>query len=105
MLELSSALTVDRFVHGSTAYSSGYIEGRIGESLHAEPASDPTEYTRTKRAAERRVAETGVPYLIIRPSVVIGDSRTGRHTRTQTGLFQHWIGWGRPLLDPSPPRP
>src|SRR5260370_25019204 len=99
MLELSSALTVDRFVHVSTAYSSGYIEGRIGESLHAEPASDPTEYTRTKRAAERRVAESGVPYLIIRPSVVIGDSRTGRYSGKQTGLFQYWIGWEPLLLD------
>jgi nucleoside-diphosphate-sugar epimerase len=99
MLELARALTVERFVHVSTAYSSGYIEGRIGESLHAEPASDPTEYTRTKRAAERRVAESGVPYLIIRPSVVIGDSRTGRYSGKQTGLFQYWIGWERLLLD------
>ncbi len=99
MLELARALNVERFVHVSTAYSSGYIAGRIGESLHGEPASDPTEYTRTKREAERRVAESGVPYLIIRPSVVIGDSRTGRYSGKQTGLFQYWSGWERLLLD------
>jgi nucleoside-diphosphate-sugar epimerase len=99
MLALARALNVERFVHVSTAYSSGYIAGRIGESLHAEPASDPTEYTRTKRAAERRVAESGVPYLIVRPSVVIGDSRTGRYSGKQTGLFQYWSAWERLLLD------
>src|SRR5690242_9194607 len=99
MLELARALHVERFVHLSTAYSSGYIEGPVGECLHGEPASDPTEYTRTKRAAERRVAESGVPYLIVRPSVVIGDSRTGRYSGKQTGLFQYWRGWERLLLD------
>lgn len=99
MLDLARALRVERFIHVSTAYSSGYIAGPIGESLHAEPASDPTEYTRTKRAAERHVAESGVPYLIIRPSVVIGDSRTGRYSGKHTGLFQYWRGWERLLLD------
>src|SRR5260370_37253128 len=62
MLELARALHVERFVHVSTAYSSGYIAGPVGERLHGEPASDPTEYTRTKRAPERRDAESGVPY-------------------------------------------
>ena len=99
MLELARALRVERFVHVSTAYSSGYIAGPIAERLHAEPASDPTEYTRTKRAAERRVAESEIPYIIIRPSVVIGDSRTGRYSGKRTGLFQYWIGWERLLLD------
>ncbi|MGE5201097.1 MAG: SDR family oxidoreductase [Acidobacteriota bacterium] len=98
MLDLARALHVERFVHVSTAYSSGYIAGPIGESLHGEPASDPTEYTRTKRIAERRVAESGIPYLIIRPSIVIGDSRTGRYSGKQTGLFQYWRGWERLLL-------
>jgi nucleoside-diphosphate-sugar epimerase len=99
MLDLARALHVERFVHISTAYSSGYIAGPVRERLHGEPASDPTEYTRTKRAAERRVAESGVPYLIVRPSVVIGDSRTGCYSGKQTGLFQYWRGWERLVFD------
>ena len=99
MLDLARALNVERFVHISTAYSSGFLAGPIEESLHGEPASDPSDYTRTKRAAERRVSESGVPYIIIRPSIVIGDSRTGRYSGKQTGLFQYWRGWERLLLD------
>lgn len=99
MLDLARTLQVERFIHVSTAYSSGYKAGPIGECLHEEPASDPTEYTRTKRTAERRVAESGIPYLIIRPSIVIGDSRTGHYSGKQTGLFQIWRGWERLLLD------
>ena len=99
MLDLARALHVERFVHVSTAYSSGYIAGPIAERLHGEPATDPTDYTRTKRAAERRVAESEVPYIIVRPSVVIGDSRTGRYSGKRTGLFQYWSGWERLLLD------
>jgi nucleoside-diphosphate-sugar epimerase len=103
MLELARALRAQRFVHISTAYSSGYIAGSIGETLHEEPPSDPTEYTRTKRVAERRVVESGVPHLIIRPSVVIGDSRTGRYSGKHTGLYQYWRGWERILLDQDGP--
>jgi len=99
LLDLAQALHIERFIHVSTAYSSGYIDGPIGESLHGEPLRDPTEYTRTKRAAERRVVESDLPYLIIRPSVVVGDSRTGRYSGKQTGLYQYWRGWERLLLD------
>ncbi len=99
MLDLARALSVERFVYISTAYSSGYVEGRVAERLHDEPRKDPTEYARTKRAAERHIAASGVPYLIVRPSVVIGDSRTGRYSGKDTGLYQYWHGWERLLLD------
>lgn len=95
LLDLARVLQIERFVHVSTAYSSGYIAGPIAESLHPETASDPNEYTRTKRVAEQHVAESGIPYLIIRPSVVIGDSRTGRYSGKDTGLYQYWRGWER----------
>ncbi|MFI4986440.1 MAG: SDR family oxidoreductase [Alphaproteobacteria bacterium] len=99
MLELALALGVERFVYISTAYSSGYVEGPVAEKLHDEPQKDPTAYARTKRAAERHIADSGVPYLIIRPSVVIGDSRTGRYSGKDNGLYQYWHGWERLLLD------
>ncbi|WP_214324428.1 SDR family oxidoreductase [Nonomuraea sediminis] len=38
----------------------------------------PDVYLASKRAAERLIRESGVPATIIRPSVVIGDSVTGR---------------------------
>ena len=99
MLELARRLRIARFTFISTAYSSGYVDGPVAERLHADPAKDPTEYARTKREAERLVAASGVPYLIVRPSVVIGHSRTGRYSGKPNGLYQYWTGWERLLLD------
>jgi nucleoside-diphosphate-sugar epimerase len=90
LVNLGQELNVGRFAFVSTAFSSGYYDGLIPESLHDDPDEDPTDYTRTKRAAERIVAASGLPYLIVRPSVVIGDSRTGRYRGKRYGIYQLW---------------
>lgn len=97
LVERARAWGVSRFVYLSTAFSSGYIDGVVPERLHAEPPADPTDYTRTKRAAEHIVAGGGVPYLILRPSIVIGDSRDGHYSGKQYGLYQLWSGMERLL--------
>ncbi|MEV7802042.1 SDR family oxidoreductase [Microbispora sp. NPDC088329] len=43
----------------------------------------PEVYLDSKRAAERLVRDSGVPATVIRPSVVIGDSATGRIAQFQ----------------------
>ncbi|MFV1991296.1 MAG: SDR family oxidoreductase, partial [Acidimicrobiales bacterium] len=90
---------VRRFVHISTAFASGFVDGPILEKLHEGPASDPTFYTKSKRLGEQIVANSGVPYLILRPSIVIGDSRDGHYTGPRYGLYQLWSGVERFLLD------
>ena len=81
-----------RFIYLSTAYCSGYRSGLIPEQLHADPpaADEPTEYTRTKRTAEWCIAQSGLPFVIIRSGVVIGDSRTGVYRGKNYGLYQLW---------------
>lgn len=83
---------VRRFLYLSTAYCAGYRTHVIPERLHPhpEPANEPTAYTRSKRIAEWLVADSGLPYLILRPSVVIGDSRSGSYTGKNYGLYQMW---------------
>jgi len=44
-------------------------------------------YAESKRAGEELVRGSGVPYVLTRPSIVIGDSRTGEAARFQ-GLFR-----------------
>jgi nucleoside-diphosphate-sugar epimerase len=88
LLALGRAIDITRFVFISTAFSSGYTERPIEETLHAEPDEDPTEYTHSKRVAEREVAESGLPYLILRPSIVVGHSRTGRYKGRPYGIYQ-----------------
>lgn len=95
LLELGRALGVERFVYLSTAFSSGYVDGTIGEALHPEPAADPTEYTRSKRAAEHLVAGSGLPFQILRPSIVIGHSGSGRYAGRPYGLYQLWAACER----------
>ncbi len=88
-----------RFVYVSTAYSSGYQPHATAEGLLPEPAADPTQYTRTKREAERLVAHSGLPFLVLRPSILIGSSDTGRYSGKRYGLYQQWMGLERLACD------
>jgi nucleoside-diphosphate-sugar epimerase len=90
LLELGERLQVKRFFYLSTAFCSGFVDGLVPEALHPEQTTDPTEYTRSKREAESLVAGSGVPYVIVRPSIVIGDSRNGRYVGKPYGLYQLW---------------
>ena len=92
LLAAAEARGVSRFIYISTAYSSGYVDGRLAEAPHAEPERDPTTYTQTKRAAERLVLQSKLSTLIVRPSILIGHSRSGRYTGRQYGLYQLWFG-------------
>ncbi len=89
---------VSRFTHVSTAFSSGFAEGLIAEELHDDPTHDPTSYTESKREGEYIVANSGLPYLIVRPSVVIGHSGDGRYRGPQYGFYQLLSGVERFLL-------
>lgn len=83
---------VRRFIYMSTAYCAGYRSDLIPERLHSSPApsAEPTAYTKSKRIAEWLVAESGIPFLIVRPSIVIGNSKTGKYTGKNYGLYQMW---------------
>jgi nucleoside-diphosphate-sugar epimerase len=99
LLVLARRLSLKRFVYVSTAYSSGYQLHSIAEAPLPDPASDPTQYTRTKREAERLVASSGVPFIVIRPSILIGTSDTGRYSGKRYGLYQQWMGLERLACD------
>src|SRR5262249_43075584 len=99
---LGAAPALRRFVYLSTAYSAGFTDRPIPEALHDGPCEDPTEYTRTKREAELLVAGSGLPYVIVRPSIVIGDSRDGRYGGKPYGIYQLWKAGGRYLANTVP---
>jgi len=99
LLDVSKRLRVRRFIHLSSAFCSGYVDGLIREELHATPAVEPSPYTSSKREAERMVARSGLPYLIIRPSIVIGDSRDGHYSGKLSGLYQIWWAAKRYLFN------
>lgn len=99
LLVLARRLSLKRFIYISTAYSSGYQPNKTAEALLPEPPADPTQYTLTKREAERLVAASDVPFVIIRPSILIGTSDTGRYSGKRYGLYQQWMGLERLACD------
>ncbi|WP_243369767.1 SDR family oxidoreductase [Geotalea sp. SG265] len=79
------------FHYISTAYSAGIAAGICRETPVAA-RHFCNVYEETKAMAERRVAEGcnayGIPFTIIRPSIVYGDSRSGRANRF-TAIYHH----------------
>jgi thioester reductase-like protein len=78
-LDLASlAPSLDRFVHVSTAYVAGDRDGRCHEHESYVGQAPRNTYESTKLAAEREVRSAGIaPTVILRPSIVVGDSRSG----------------------------
>lgn len=90
LVRLGERANIRRFFYLSTAFASGQVDGVVRETLHEGERTDPTEYMRSKRETEWIVARSGLPYVIVRPAIVIGDSVTGRYIGKPYGLYQLW---------------
>jgi nucleoside-diphosphate-sugar epimerase len=99
IIALGRNLPLERLSYVSTAFCSGFRTGPIAEVLHDDSGVDPTDYTRTKRQAEHELFKSGLPVVILRPSVVVGDSRSGHYSGRPYGLYQFWSGAERFLCD------
>lgn len=66
-----------RFLHVSTAYVCGTRNGPIGEQDDLPKSGFTNGYEASKACAEALVASSGLGHAIARPSIVVGDSRTG----------------------------
>lgn len=84
VLDLAARTRTGRFHHVSTAYVAGLRQGRVFESESDVGQEFRNPYEASKCRAETLVAgqhaEGSVSATIYRPSVVIGDSVTGRAT-------------------------
>jgi thioester reductase-like protein len=84
VLELcAQAPRLSRLVHFSTAFVSGTRRGVVGEDELEAGQAFHNAYEESKFQAERLVhlARATVPATVLRPSLVIGDSRTGEIDR------------------------
>jgi len=69
---------LERYTHVSTAYVAGTHCGRFGEQDHDVSQGFHNSYEQSKFEAERMVRErSGMPFTIVRPSIVVGDRRSG----------------------------
>jgi len=74
-----------RLVLWSTCSASGKRQGRVGEGELVSPASFSTPVEETRFRAEQMVRQAmeRVPTTILRPSTIVGDSRTGEIDRME----------------------
>jgi thioester reductase-like protein len=70
---------IDSFVHVSTAYVAGTHRGEFGEDDLDVGQGFRNAYERSKFEAELMIRERGqdLPVQVVRPSIVVGDSRSG----------------------------
>lgn len=82
-----------KLYHVSTAYVSGIRAGVVRETIHAGPLRFANPYEESKHAAESVVAGSGLDWTILRPSILLGHSRTGEahDGKTVYGVFRtYW---------------
>jgi thioester reductase-like protein len=68
-------------IYVSTAYVCGWRQGVIEETQLDGSAGFVTAYEESKYRAEllvRQAGKQGMPFVVVRPSIVVGASRTGR---------------------------
>ena len=101
MLEIA---TNRPFLHVSTAYVCGTRDGPIAETASAEDAVFANGYERSKADAEALVANSRRPWLIARPSVVVGAATDGHIRRFDSiyGAFK-LLAEGRIKVAPARP--
>ncbi len=81
LLALANEIGGVHFYHVSTAYVCGAHQGTFLESTHWAPTSFNNVYEQSKYQAEQLVLEARsqlASVTILRPSIVVGDSNTGR---------------------------
>lgn len=77
VIELTKQLPhLTRFIHVSTAYVSGQNSGIILENESVGTVFS-SQYEKSKAEAERLVRGSGLPFVICRPGMIVGDSQTG----------------------------
>jgi nucleoside-diphosphate-sugar epimerase len=82
-----------KLYHVSTAYVSGIGAGMVREKIHARPLRFANPYEESKHAAESVVADSGLDWTILRPSILMGHSGTGEahDSKTIYGVFKtYW---------------
>ncbi|GAB4309667.1 MAG: hypothetical protein Kow0019_06930 [Methanobacteriaceae archaeon] len=81
LIELSEKAHEDHgfgcFVHVSTAYVAGKREGFISEESLSNEYGFSSNYEQSKYESELIVRSSIIPQAIIRPGMVVGDSKTG----------------------------
>ena len=81
LLKTAKKLGVKAFHQVSTAYVAGNRPGTVKEDGPRENPTFNNAYEKSKYNAEKLVRESGIPYTIYRPSIIVGNLRDGKIRR------------------------
>lgn len=105
VLELAHEMSgLERFVHVSTAYVCGRLDGPFPEDQEAPGDDFRNTYEQTKWEGEQAIAESGLPWAIVRPSVVVGEA-SGGWTSTFNVIYWPLQAFARGLFTEVPADP
>ncbi|QIX26451.1 SDR family oxidoreductase [Nocardioides sp. JQ2195] len=76
-LSLAATLEVGCFHQVSSVAAAGSYHGAFDETMFDEGQTLPSPYHRTKFESEKLVRESGLPWRVYRPAIVVGHSETG----------------------------
>lgn len=105
-LDAAVALKAGCFHHVSSIAAGGTYPGRFTETMFDEACGLEDPYFFTKHESEKRVRqETRLPWRVYRPSLVVGDSRTGEMDKVDGPYYLfphlekigHWLPEWLPL--------
>ncbi|MEI7855110.1 MAG: SDR family oxidoreductase [Planctomycetota bacterium] len=90
LLDLSLQLGLSEWHYVSTAFVCGNQKGIIFEDFHNKCQTFTNRYEESKFEAEQLLRNcTEIKATVYRPSVIVGDSRTG-YTSTFNGIYPFW---------------
>ncbi|MDD4890572.1 MAG: SDR family oxidoreductase [Phycisphaerae bacterium] len=93
VLDVAAGLPkLGRFVHVSTAYVAGTHPGPIAEDELPPRGRFRNSYEATKWGAELAVRQSGLPFVIFRPSIIMGDSRTFDPQGERRMIYGYMLG-------------
>src|SRR3546814_18314130 len=76
-LSLARSLEVSAFHQVSSVAAAGTHHGVFDETMFDEGQHLPSPYHRTKFESEKIVRESGLPWRVYRPAIVVGHSEPG----------------------------
>ncbi len=81
VIELAKRMNVSEFHYVATAYVAGKRDGVVYETQDNGEAGYNNAYEESKSKAEDLVRESGLPFAIYRPGIIVGRSSDGRIRR------------------------
>lgn len=85
LVNTAQMIEAERFMSLSSVYAEEYLGRSTKQAPPIHSESNSTSFT---QAAEAFLIESGLPYAVLRSSLIIGDSQTGKCFRPLSGFYQ-----------------